>query len=95
MQSNGITMKDFHEIIGNKGRIFSVVFTKKDGTEREMHCRIGVKKGVKGVQRNMGVKYDNVKGTHKIVYSIQDKAFRTVDITKISKIKANKHVFNL
>lgn len=95
MKNNGITMDDFHTIVGRKGKIFSVIFTKADGSERYMTCRLGVKKGVKGVQRNMGIKYDNVVGTHKIVYSIQDKGFRTIDITKISKIIANKHTFNL
>ena len=31
-----------------KGRIFSAVFTKKDGSERKMNCRKGVKKHLKG-----------------------------------------------
>lgn len=32
----------------SKGKIFTCTFIKKDGTLREMNCRQGVKKGVKG-----------------------------------------------
>jgi hypothetical protein len=39
-------------IENSNGRIFSVKFLKKDGTVRDMTCRLGVKKHVKGVGLN-------------------------------------------
>ena len=39
-------VKQLRELVQNK--IFSVEFTKKDGTLRKMVCRLGVKKHLKG-----------------------------------------------
>ena len=36
-------------IYATNGKYFSAVFIKKDGEKRFIHCRIRVKKGVKGV----------------------------------------------
>ena len=38
-------------IYATNGKIFSAVFTKKDGEKRLMNCRLKVKKYVKGVGR--------------------------------------------
>ena len=49
-------MKTYNElrkkIINTNGRLFGVEFVKKDGSLRKMCCRLGVKKGVKGVEPN-------------------------------------------
>jgi len=34
------------------GRIFTATFTKKDGSVRDMNCRLGVKKHLKGGKLN-------------------------------------------
>lgn len=36
------------KIIQTGGKTFSVSFVKKDGSERRMNCRLGVKKHLKG-----------------------------------------------
>jgi hypothetical protein len=41
-------IKKILEIPYEDSRMFSVIFTKKDGSRREMLCRRGVKKGVTG-----------------------------------------------
>ena len=38
-------------IKSTKGRFFSCTFIKKDGSIRNMNCRVGVHKGIKGVGR--------------------------------------------
>ena len=55
-------------IYATNGKLFSAVFTKKNGDIRNMTCRLGVKKYVKGVGRrfkpqNMG--YVGVFAIHK------------------------------
>lgn len=48
-----ISKKNVYEtMLNTNGKIFGVLFTKKDGTERRMSCRLHVTKGVKGVGRN-------------------------------------------
>ena len=38
-------------IRATKGQIFSVKFVKKDGSTRDMNCRLGVRKYIKGTGR--------------------------------------------
>ena len=68
-----------NEILATNGKIFSVEFTKKDGTIREMHCRLGVKKHLKGGKRL------NPNKDHIIVWDIQKKGYRTIDTNKLSR----------
>ena len=42
----------YQRMLDSNGKIFGVLFTKKDGTDRAMSCRLHVTKGVKGVGRN-------------------------------------------
>ena len=37
------------QILATNGKFFSVSFIKKDGSERKMTARLGVKKDIKGV----------------------------------------------
>lgn len=89
-------------IRGSKGSIFTVVFTKKDGTDRKMNARIGVKKDLKGGE----LKYDAKSKGLIVVYDIDcgkkrqsddDKAcYRMVnrDTIKSLRIGKNKYVIN-
>ena len=67
------------------GAIFSVTFIKKDGSERKMVCRKGVKKGVTG----KGLSYDPDSRNNVIVYDMQKKAFRTINLDTIIDVNAN------
>ena len=67
------------------GLIFSVTFTKKDGTQRDMVARSGVKKHLKG---------DGPSTTAHIpkyftVFDMQKAAYRTINIETICKFKCN------
>jgi len=56
-----------------RGRIFSAVFIKKDGTQRKMTARIGVTKNLKGgtngasAKNNLVTVYDMAKGGYRMI----------------------------
>jgi len=74
-----------------KGRIFSVIFTKKNGEERKILCRLDVKKHLKGGEK----KYDTEALNYLTVYSLDSKGYRTINLSTLKQIKANREVINL
>ena len=66
------------------GKIFSVLFFKKDGTIRKLNGRVGVKKGVKGI----GNKIDHSK--YITVYDMKKKGFRNVNKDSIVAFRCGK-----
>ena len=79
--------KQIRNLVGNT--IFSVEFTKKDGTLRKMLCRLGVTKHLKG-----GISKNN-KENDLIVYSLDSKGYRTVNLDTLELVKAKGKVINL
>jgi hypothetical protein len=71
------------------GRIFNVTFTKADGSLRRMNARLGVKKYTNG----KGLKYNTLDAGNLIVFSMNDKGYRTVKIKNILEIKCNGKVY--
>ena len=61
----------------SKGRFFSCVTLKSDGSYRKWVARTGVKKGVKGVGRK------NTKENLVTVFDMQINQFRTLDANKL------------
>lgn len=50
MKKQYVKRSDARQILrDSKGKFFSATFVKKDGKIRHMTCRVGVRKGVKGV----------------------------------------------
>jgi len=71
-------------IRGSEGKIVSV--KKTDGTERTLVGRLGVKKGVKGVEldrKETDEKHDVIT-----IYDIQKRQFRRINIPGIISIRA-------
>tara|TARA_R110000751_G_scaffold254510_1_gene354016 strand:+ start:394 stop:672 length:279 start_codon:yes stop_codon:yes gene_type:complete len=66
------------------GRIFSVQFVKKDGTMRDMVCRKGVRKGVKGTGAGWG---QGALKPLRTVFDMQKAAFRTIPIDRVVRVK--------
>lgn len=73
--------EDFRAINGNK--IFTVVFIKKDGTERKMRAMLGVKVHLKGGE----LSYDPSEKNYLIVWDLDKKGYRTVNFNTIRSIK--------
>ena len=68
-------------IKSTKGRFFSCVTLKSDGSYRKWVARTGVKKGVKGVGRK------NTKENLVTVFDMQINQFRTLDANKLLNFK--------
>lgn len=65
-----------------KGRIATITFTKKDGTEREMNCRLGVTKHLKGGS-NTCAHIENIL----TVFDVKKEAYRNINLNTITSIK--------
>lgn len=75
------TVKQAVEMMKASPQFFTVAFTKRtDNETRIMNCRVGVKKGLKGVGKN---KTDNSLLT---VYETK-KGYRTINISGIRYLK--------
>ena len=70
-------------IYKTNGKIFSAVFTKKDGEKRKMVCRRGVAKYVKGV----GLKFKPDDRGLIGVFDMHKKAYRFINVTTLEQIK--------
>lgn len=71
------------------GQIFSVSFTKNDGTNREMRARLGVTKHLKGGSKPF---LDSDHGLI-TVFDMDKKAYRSIKLDRISQLKINGEVF--
>ena len=69
------------------GKIGSVIFTKKDGSERKMNFRLGVKKGIRGVtNRTPADRY----GTPFVVgYDLKINEYRMINLATVKAVYAN------
>ena len=70
-------------IYKTKGKIFSAVFTKKNGEKRKMVCRQGVAKYVKGV----GLKFKPEERDLIGVFDMHKKAYRFINAKTLEQIK--------
>ena len=74
-------------IYKTNGKIFSAVFTKKDGEKRSMICRQGVAKYVKGI----GLKFKPVDASKDRdligVFDMHKKAYRFINLKTLEQIK--------
>lgn len=68
------------------GKIFTVQFYKRTtGELRTMNCRLGVHKDLKGE----GLKFDPAKKNLIVVYDMQAKDYRSINLDSILSIKMN------
>jgi len=67
------------------GRIFSAVFTKKDGTNRTILARRGVKKFVNGI----GMRYIPIERGLLTVFDIHKNEYRMINLLTIQEFKVD------
>ena len=70
-------------IYKTNGKIFSAIFTKKNGEKRKMVCRQGVAKYVKGVGLKFKPKERNLIG----VFDMHKGAYRFINIETLMSLK--------
>lgn len=68
------------------GRIFSVTFMKKDGTERIMHARTGVTKHLKGGS----LAFEPSDYSLKAVFDVGKQAYRMVNLATVTSFRCGK-----
>ena len=73
------------KILAEHKKIFGVTFIKKDGSERDMVCRLGVKKGVTGE----GMNYDPALHALLPVFDMTKDAFRMIQLKTITRLTIN------
>ena len=78
-------------IYKTKGKIFSAVFTKKNGEKRKMVCRQGVAKYVKGVGLKFKPEERNLIG----VFDMHKKAYRFINTTTLEQIKVQGKTYKI
>ena len=78
-------------IYKTNGKIFSAVFTKKDGEKRNMVCRRGVAKYVKGVGLKFKPEEKNLIG----VFDMHKKAYRFINTKTLEQIKVKGIKYNI
>ena len=80
-------------ILGTKdsGRLFSARFIKKDGTPRNMVCRLGVTKDLKGV----GLKFDALSKGLIPVYDTHKRAYRMINLNSLKALQINKQFYTV
>ena len=74
-------MNHIENILNSKGKIFTVTFTKKDGTTRVMNCRLGVTKHLKGGESTLN------QNEYITVYDMQNKGYRAINRSTIIDVK--------
>lgn len=65
------------------GKFFTVVFIKKDGTERALNGRLGVTKHLKGGECTLD------KEKFLIVYDVVSKGYRAVNVDTIKSVSCD------
>ena len=78
-------------IYKTNGKIFSAVFTKKNGEKRKMVCRQGVAKYVKGV----GLKFKPEEKDLIGVFDMHKVAYRFINIKTLEQIKVKGIEYNI
>ena len=76
-------------IQGTNGKFFSLVFVKKDGSDRHMTARTGVSKGVTG----QGLKYNPADYGMVCLYDTKAKGYRMVKLEKVKGIQVEGQTY--
>ncbi len=89
---NKITQENALKLIKQtNGQIFSVLFTKKDGSDREMVCRLGVTKHLKGGE----LAYDPQDFDMVTVFDTQKQGYRMISLNTLKRITVSGETYKV
>ena len=71
------------------GKVFGATFIKKDGSIRNINCRTGVVKHLKGGEKRYN--YDNLL----CVYDMQNKGYRTINIDTLKQLRTGGNTYHI
>jgi hypothetical protein len=90
--SGNISKEEAKQLIKDtKGKFFIATFTKKDGTERVMNARLGVKAYLKGGD----LPYNPDEKGLIPVYDMKNSGYRMININTIKKLKIGNNEYNV
>ena len=73
-------------VINSDGKLFSASFIKKDGSIRDIVCRLGVRSYIKGTGKpSYALKKDN---PYQLVFDFNKKGYRVINMETLFKIKS-------
>jgi hypothetical protein len=78
-------------IANTNGQIFGVTFMKKDGTMRDMNCRLGVTKHLKGGKLG----YSPADFDLMNVFDIQKKEYRSISLNTLTGVRVGGETFKI
>lgn len=73
----------------NRGKIIGIVFTKKDGTIRNMNGIFGVRKFLKGGS------FNGDRSKYIVIWDIQKRDYRSVNRFTISRVTAGRVTYRI
>lgn len=82
-------LKAYSLMRGSNGRVFTAEYVKRDGTIREITCRLGVKKHLKGGT----LKYNPLDKLLMVVFDMQKKEYRMINLNTLRALKINGKQF--
>ena len=77
--------------VGSNGKMFGVTFIKKDGSTRDMNCRLNVKKHLRGGGYNTVAHIPE----YLTVYSMDAKGYRNVNLSTVKEIRGSGRTIKL
>lgn len=72
-------------VLSSGGKFVTVVFTKKDGTERTLNGRLGVKKHLKGGDSTLNPEQ------YITIYDVVNKGYRAINRNTIKSVTCEGH----
>ncbi len=72
-----------------QGKVFTAVFTKKDGTQRKMNCRLGVQKNLTG----KGMAYKPADYDLMTVFDMKINDYRTLNLQTLTALQVAKEFY--
>lgn len=83
------TQKALKLIRQTKGKVFTAVFTKKDGSVRKINCRLGVSKKLNGT----GLPYNPADHNLLTVFDMKEKDYRMINLETLAVLQIAKEVY--
>ena len=92
MNTKQITKEEAKKLIlENRSSIFSVLFTKKDGSKRSMSARLSVKSKLKGGE----LRYNPADFNYIIAYDMIKNNYRTININTLERLRLNRQEYDI
>ena len=75
------------------GRIFAATFTKKDGSQRKMVCRTGVKSAYKGTGSYSHTR--DLTRANITVFDMQERQYRAIPLNRLHSLTCDGHSYEV